>query len=359
MKPQIIKAQMNKFEIKSKFVRLALFFTTLLSVVLMTGSIYLDNRVYITDGEYKKEFFTSETDVNAILKQAELTLNPNDRVEYESPDKNTSYITIYRAFDVPVTADGRTVTVPVIEGTAADVLEKAGVALGDDDILNVPLEETVCKGMELTVNRVEYRTREEIAEIPFETSYVDNSNMVRGTEITVTEGVNGEKLTITEEKYIDGVLTEEKTLSDKVTVQPVTCVIERGTALAEPYSKLKNPQELSLINGIPESYTRIISGKATAYTAGRGAYTASGRAAEIGTCAVNPNVIPYGSKLYIVAQNGSKVYGYAVAADTGIALMDGRVTVDLYFGNMQEHYYDSCAWGAVQVDIYVIEEGRG
>ena len=129
--------------------------------------------------------------------------------------------------------------------------------------------------------------------------------------------------------------------------------------VAEPYAKMDDPTALKLENGLPTSYTRIVSGKSTAYTAGYGARTASGRLAEIGTVAVNPNVIPYGSELYIVAQDGSRVYGYAIAADTGLGLMDGTVLVDLYFGNRAEHYYDSCAWGAVNVDIYVLSEGSG
>ena len=142
-------------------------------------------------------------------------------------------------------------------------------------------------------------------------------------------------------------------------IRDSTQVVERGTASAVPYSKTSDPEAVKLVNGIPENYTRVLSGKSTAYTAGYGARTASGRAAEIGTCAVNPNVIPYGSKLYIVSHDGRKVYGYAVAADTGLGLMDGTVLVDLYFGSMADHYYDSCAWGAVQVDIYVLEEGNG
>lgn len=359
MKPQMINAKMNRLMIRGGFIKAAIFAATIFMVALMTGSIYLKDRVYITDNGITKELLTSETDVYAILKLGSYQLGTNDKVSYEETDNNTAYITIYRAFDVNVTADGATTAVPMIEGTVADALEKAGITLGEYDELSCALTDKAEEGMDITVTRIEYLTRESTSDIDYETEYTDNSNLVIGTENVITAGVPGKRTYTVKEKYVDGVLTGQELISDEITAQPVNEVIERGTALAAPYSKMEDPDALTLVNGIPESYTRVISGKSTAYTARRGARTASGRLAEIGTCAVNPNVIPYGSKLYIVAQNGRKVYGYAVAADTGLALMDGTVAVDLYFGNMEDHFYDSCDWGAVQVDIYVIEEGNG
>ncbi len=359
MKPQIINAKMNRLIFKGKLVKAAIFAATVLMVALMTGSIYFKDRVFITDNGITREIMTSETDVYAILKLGNYTLGTNDKVSFEETSSNTAYITIYRAFDVTVEADGKVKTISLVDGTVADVLEKAGISLGEYDELSCSLTDRAFEGMEISVTRIEYVTRSDTSEIPYETEYTDNTNLVIGTENVITPGVPGKKAYTIKEKYVNGKLTEQEILSEKVTHKPVAEVIERGTALATPYSKMDDPDAITLVNGIPENYTRVVSGKATAYTAGYGARTASGRLAEIGTCAVNPNIIPYGSKLYIVAQDGSKVYGYAVAADTGLGLMDGTVAVDLYFGAMAEHYYDSCAWGAVQVDIYVLEEGNG
>ncbi|MDY4587479.1 MAG: G5 domain-containing protein [Oscillospiraceae bacterium] len=359
MKPQIINAKMNRLILKGKLVKAALFAATIFMVALMTGSIYLRDRVYITDNGVTKELMTSETDVYAILRMASYELGTNDKVSYEATSSNTAYITIYRAFDVNVSVDGETRTVAVIDGTVEEILEKAGVSLGEFDEVSCALTDKVYEDMEIAVTRVDYVTRENTEEIAFDTEYIDNTNRAIGDDTVITPGEAGERVLTVKEKYVDGKLAGKELISDKITRQPVTEVVERGTALAVPYSKMDDPDALTLVDGIPQEYTRVISGKATAYTAKRGAYTASGRLAEIGTCAVNPNVIPYGSKLYIVAQNGSRVYGYAVAADTGIALMDGTVAIDLYFGNKEDHYYDSCRWGAVQVDIYVLEEGNG
>lgn len=359
MKPQIVNAKMNRLIFKSRIIKAAMLMMAVLMVGMMSGSLYFRDRVYITDNGVTKELMTSETDVYAILRFGEYELGENDRILYEKTSDSTAYITIVRAFDVFVTADGKTTTIPTIGGTVADMLERAGIELGELDEVNPAPDEAVSEGTEITVKRISYEIRESTSDIPFETEYVDNSNLVIGTERVLTEGVTGVHSYAVKEKYVDGVLAGKELILDAVTAEPVTEVIERGTALAEPYAKMDDPTALKLENGLPTSYTRIVSGKSTAYTAGYGARTASGRLAEIGTVAVNPNVIPYGSELYIVAQDGSKVYGYAIAADTGLGMMDGTVLIDLYFGAMAEHYQDSCRWGAVNVDVYVLTEGSG
>lgn len=64
--------------------------------------------------------------------------------------------------------------------------------------------------------------------------------------------------------------------------------------------------------------------------------TSTGRPAAVGYVAVNPKVIPYGTRLYICSPDGSLVYGYAIAADTGGALMSGRVLVDVFYNTVAE-----------------------
>ena len=66
---------------------------------------------------------------------------------------------------------------------------------------------------------------------------------------------------------------------------------------------------------------------------------------------VNPNKIPYGSKLYIATTDNRFVYGCAIAADTGIGLMANVVDVDLFY----ETYEESVLNGRRIVDIYVLE----
>lgn len=324
-------------------------------VVLLTGSFYYRSNVYITDNGITKEARTNEITALAILREQGYSIGEFDDVKFTADDKN-SYITINRAFDVYVTADGKTSTIPVTGATVEEVLNKAGVDLGEYDTVSADKSDRVYEGMEITVTRISYAERTETAVIPFETEYVDNSNLQLGYEQVLNEGREGESVITYKDMYADGILVESELISEEVTAEAIAQIVERGTACAVPYAKMSDPTALTLVDGIPEDYTRIVSGKATAYSSSRpNPKTASGRPAVVGTVAVNPNVIPYGSELYIVSQDRKTVYGYAIAADTGLGMMEGTVAVDVFCAS----YADSCKWGAHYVDIFVLSEGNG
>ena len=102
-------------------------------------------------------------------------------------------------------------------------------------------------------------------------------------------------------------------------------------------------------NGVPTEYTKVLTGKACAYTASPDALMSTGKTVFQGYVAVDPNIIPYGTELYIVAEDGD-VYGYAIAADTGYSVRKGHIIVDLFMNE-----YDDCIqWGNKPVNVYVL-----
>ena len=65
--------------------------------------------------------------------------------------------------------------------------------------------------------------------------------------------------------------------------------------------------------------------------------------------AVDPKVIPLGTKMYIVSADGEYLYGYCVAEDTGGAIQ-GNI-VDLFFNT-----YEECIqFGRRDVLIYILD----
>lgn len=122
-------------------------------------------------------------------------------------------------------------------------------------------------------------------------------------------------------------------------------------AAVKAVSRFEVPDWLTLDeNGVPTEYVDTISGKSCAYTADPGALMSTGKAVFQGYVAVDPNIIPYGSELYIVADDG-EVYGYAIAADTGYSVRQGHIVVDLFM----DEYNDCIQWGAKNVTIYVLK----
>ena len=103
-------------------------------------------------------------------------------------------------------------------------------------------------------------------------------------------------------------------------------------------------------NGVPVSYSRCITGRATAYNGG--SYTATGTRPMQGSVAVNPRQIPYGTRMWIVSTDGSIVYGLGVAEDTGgFIYWDNGPTIDVYLNSES----DCNSWGVRGVNIYILD----
>ncbi|MBQ8763471.1 MAG: G5 domain-containing protein [Clostridia bacterium] len=268
-------------------------------------------------------------------------------------------IFIKRAFGIDVESDGETQKVYLAKGTVADAIEKAGISVDEDDIVYPSLDTKLNSFTKIRIVRVKYDIKSEIQEIPYETEIVKDSSMFIGEEKVIKEGVNGEKYAFYSEKYVDGELEETVFSKEKIITEPVNEVKKVGTkqrtTLAAfknngaPISDLEAPSDLKLDeNGVPVDYEYCISGKATAYTGDPA--TSTGRKPMPGHIAVDPKEIPYGTELYVVSADGSYVYGYCIAADTGGFVEMGNTDIDLYMDNEDM----CCDWGNRNVKIYVL-----
>ena len=100
----------------------------------------------------------------------------------------------------------------------------------------------------------------------------------------------------------------------------------------------------------PSSYTQVLTGKATGYYS-RGGNGASGLGLGYGTVAVDPRRHPLPAPCCISPPpTGVSSTAMRWATDTGIALQDGHVLVDLFY----ETYAESVLNGAINVNVYVV-----
>ena len=119
-----------------------------------------------------------------------------------------------------------------------------------------------------------------------------------------------------------------------------------------PEEETPDPEEqayltMETFSGDVLAYTDCLTVEATAYSGG--GKTAMGTATGEGTVAVDPDVIPLGSRLYITAEDGSSwVYGYAVAEYTGGSIQGERV--ELFFRSES----DCRAFGRRTAKVYVL-----
>jgi len=342
----------------------ATIFLTLCVTFLMTGALYPESEMPVIDIMLSEgqNTLTAQVKENTSIEEAAALfmggLNAYDSANYPLDYQCTGGegIIIYRAFDFTLNYNGETKTVKASNHTLKEILEREGIALSKHDIVSHPLDIPITQGIEVTITKVTYETRVSTEKIPFKTVEQPSNLVVMGERKVLSPGVPGKGRLTYSEKLIEGEVVQSKITAKEQLVKPQKEVVAVGKALATPYSK-RDFEEIVLENGRPVNYEYIISGKSCAYTAGPRAGTASGRKLEVGTVAVNPKVIPYGSLVYVVTQDGRHVYGAAVAADTG-SFITTDVVIDLYMGLTEYHYADACNWGAKYVDVYVINTGK-
>lgn len=335
-----------------------------------TISVYKPCTVTIFDGDVSATY-TGIVDVETTLTNNGITVSADDVVDYEMSHAVVDGMEIHitRAFPVTVAADGEIYQINIAGGTVSDALDKAVVAVDDDDIVSKPLDAPLEKGMTVKVTKIDYVERTETSEVAFKTVDKKTASLNKGQTKITQNGVNGEKITTYKDKYVDGVLTESTAVGTEITKEAVDCIRLVGTknvstgisafTKGEKFAKdvktistLKAPGNVMLdSNGVPTSYKKKIVGTASAYSGG--GTTSTGRRAQCGYIAVNPKQIPYHTKMWIVSNDKKFVYGYASAEDTGgfTKWTGSRATLcDLYFPTESA----ASSFGRRSITIYVL-----
>ena len=304
----------------------------------------------------------NESSVADSLLSAGMTLSDNESISLAAALENSGSETEVKLSRHEITVDvrGKSVTKYVPAGTVKNALEFLDVKLGTSDVVDVDLEKEVEDGMKIVVKKVEYKTKTEVETIDYETVYKDSDELFVGDSKVQTEGQEGERTIVTKETFVNGRIDSTETVSNKVTKEPVDKVVLNGTKeqpVEEPEEDNRGgeatvdegSQTLIDSSGRAVSYSYVLNGTGTAYT-GDGC-TSTGRTPRVGVVAVNPNVIPYGSILYIVSDDGAYDYGYCVAGDTGGAMMDGYVLCDLYMNSE----WECDNFGRRGITVYVLD----
>ena len=303
------------------------------------------------DGKTRNVLMHFGDTVSEALAKAGVTLKPNDVISADDAVKVTDGmgIAVTRRYSVNISADGKAVGAVVAEGTVSHALSQAGVALGPNDTTNVSGTAAVAEGMTIQIGRVTYKDVTAAQPIAFSTVSQNDGSMRAGTKAVKTQGQNGLKTIVTRQKLCDGKVVQTSVLKTEVTKQPVNEVVAVGTkSLGSAYASVSSDGTIIDQDGSAVSYRRVYTGRCSAYSCG--STTSTGRRVKFGLVAVNPNIIPYGSRLYICSPNGRVVYGYATAADTGGAAMSGRIIADLYYPSESQ-----CEeFGSRTMNVYVL-----
>lgn len=297
--------------------------------------------ISLDSGGHLAQHATTAQTVGAFL--ASLGIVPG-AADYVYPSLDTPLTSglqvVYRAA-VPVRID--TATKSFVVSSAAqsvgELLRERGIRLGKDDRVRPPLDAPFAAGSTVDVIRVLRWTTTEKHRIAQRVVHKIDFALAPGKTRVLSAGRPGLRVVVVRYTEHNFGKIHKRVLVSRVVRKPQPRVVAQGAgefAAFEAYAR----QGSARASYIASSAMHMV---ATAYTAdcyGCSGYTATGSRAGHGIVAVDPRVIPLGTKLYIPG------YGVAVAGDTGGAILGDRI--DLGFNSLP----DALRFGRRVVTVY-------
>lgn len=318
-------------------------------ILLLSLTVFAKNTYYINDGNRVLVHTTYATDPAEILNEAGVELDSGDTFTTQT-GIGASEITVQRRQTITVLRGGSEMQIHSYGETLEALLQRTELNLTSDEVVSVPMSTQTYDGMVITIGKSETVRENYTTPIPFETVYCQDPTLPAGEEVTLISGAQGSMACTDLVSYIDGVEVGRTSEAQIITHQPVNALVAIGTSVEQPAQS----GTLITVTGETVKYLRTLTLTATAYSkhdAGCNDYTATGTLVRYGVVAVDPSVIPLGSELYIVSNDGTYIYGFAVAEDTGGAIKNNRI--DLYFDTVEQ----CMMFGRRQCTVYVLSEG--
>ena len=325
--------------VRSYFALLSLILV--LSVTALLSQTVFATTYVINDGDRVLTYTTFATDPAEVLGQAGIPLEQYDTYITEDAAGEAT-ITINRAKRITLRYRGETMTVSSLGETVGELLRRLELELTENDRLSHDQTEPVFDGMELTVDQVITRRETFAATVPHETRYCTDGQLPEGTEKILVQGQDGELLRTADVTYVNGRETGRSILSETMLRHPVIELLGVGSAQTVweeqrgTFPVIRDGY-ITLPTGEVLTYTHSDTVEATAYThtdEGCDLTTATGTKVRWGTVAVDPTRIPYGTRMFIIANDGSYVYGIATAEDCGGDIKGDRM--DLYMPTYEQ-----------------------
>lgn len=399
---------MHRTESHTKHRILSRVLLIVLIVAVLAGAlsfvVFAQNSYVITDGENVTVYRSFRSDLGAILNEAGISLGAEDTYTTAYAD-GVNHVTIQRLQTVTIVYRGMKTTATSYGEPVSQLLERMGIFLSDGDTLSCDRDAMTHDGLQIEIihRGTEVLTQDEV--VPFETVYYEDETLAPDEEVVLVQGRDGMIHRETEISYENGNEISRKTLSEStisaMVKQVVLCGINR-IIMEQPEEKIvsytgssssssssgssssssgsgssgssssssgssssgssgssggsSNSGSTSASGGVLTTasgetyyYSKVLTCTATAYSCeGYVGHTYSGTIARVGAIAVDPSVIPLGTRLYIVTNDGRYIYGYCVAEDIGGGVTGNKV--DLYFDTIAECWQ----FGVRTCTVYVL-----
>lgn len=323
----------------------------LLLLIVAFSVMKLNKNVVIAFDGQELQIRTFAKDVEGLLQRQGIVVEEEDKVFPALDEKleDGTRIVIHRAFDIKLVDGGNEIEIRTAEFTIKDLLRAKEISLNQLDEIEPALTSVLKPGAVVVITRKEENFIVEEQEVPFYTVTRYSDKLNHGESRVVQDGEKGLKEVKIKIAYEDGIEVARDVVEEIVHKQAVDQIVEKGTLNYIVGSR-----------GEISRYREVMVMSASAYDAGfestgknpgdpHYGLTRSGTVARKGVVAVDPSVIPLGTKLYIESMDGTASYGYAVAEDTGSAIKGKKI--DLFM----ESRSDALRFGRRNVRVYILE----
>lgn len=294
---------------------------------LMLTQLTVKDIRLVVDGQVSKCETKSYT-VEEFLEEKEIHLVKEDSItpSVEQTLTDGAEVEIVKSVPFTLQADGERRELRALPETVGEALDYHEVTVGQADKVTPALSQPLTAGTEIVINRITTKTEVVAENVAFKTETKGDGDLPAGTSKVVEKGRKGQDQVTYRITYSDGKEVSREEIARETVREPKTRVVAKSTR--------------GMIAGA--EYTKKFTVKAYSYCV-KGT-TASGTTAREGIIAVDPSVIPLGTKVYVEG------YGFATAEDTGGNIKGN--TIDVYKNTESE----CLNWGVRHVSIYILSD---
>lgn len=300
------------------------------------------NEVFISVDGNQSSIWTTEKLVKNILEEANIEVTEHDVLSkgLDTEVGADNKIDIQKAFQLTLVDGLEERQVWSTSTTVANFLKQQEINLGEFDRVDKKMEDVITPNDKIAVVRVEKVTDVVEESVDFAVEKKKDSSLLKGKEKVVTEGKEGTVERTYEIVKENGKVISKTVQSEKVTKKPTTKVVAVGTKVMTA--------SVSRDNTAPSAGKEFYV-TATAYTPYCNGCTGKSAAGidlrsnpNLKLIAVDPNVIPLGSKVWVEG------YGYAIAGDTGGSIKGNKIDI------LVQTKSQANSWGRKKVRIKVL-----
>ena len=313
---------------------LPLILALVIVLLVATGFMFANKKVHIAADGVTLDLSTLHSTPEDVLVQAGVKLDSKDEYRLSTAKlMDGTVISVHRAVPVTITYQGKTEVIMTAKLTVGELAESLGANIATSKL--IPAEDSKIKpDMHIQVVTLSERIveREEVA--PFGVVRQPDSTLQKGVEKVIEEGQDGTKTVTVKLNFADGIEIGAQQIAEVIKVAPKAKIVTVGT---------RDTLETSRGN---MRFNRVVTMEATAYLPTDGSVegiTATGIKARHGIVAVDPDVIPLGTKVYVPG------YGVALAADVGGAIVGNKIDLCV------ENYDEAMRFGRRPVQVYVLD----